>query len=66
MSYTDNPIADFHDWDDRQSKELAKLPVCSECDHHIQDEHCYEINGELICSECLENNHRKRTEDYVC
>lgn len=65
MSYTDNPIADFDRWDAEQTKQLERLPVCCECDHHIQDENCYEINGELICPECLENNHKKRVDDYV-
>lgn len=46
-------------------KRLARLPRCSECDHPIQDETCIEFNGELICEDCLENNHRKRVEDYV-
>lgn len=65
MTYTDNPIADFDRWDAEQTKWLERLPKCAECDHHIQDENCYEINGELICPECLNNNHRKRTEDYI-
>lgn len=46
-------------------KRLARLPLCSECDNPIQDEHCFEINGELICPDCMKTNHRKRVEDYV-
>ncbi len=48
-----------------QEKWLASLPICSECGEHIQDEYCYEINGELICPDCLKENHRKFTDDYV-
>lgn len=62
---TDDPHADFDCWDAEQTAKLDKLPVCSECDHPIQTEKCYEINGELICPECLEDYHEKRTEDYV-
>lgn len=47
-----------------QQSKLARLPKCSCCDEPIQSEHCYEINGELICPECLESEHEKRTEDY--
>ena len=49
----------------RQQRELDKLPKCCECDQPIQDDECYEINGELVCPQCLEDNHRKRTDDYV-
>ena len=65
MSYTDSPIADFNDWDDRQSKELARLPKCAECGEPIQDEECFEIDGEVICPQCLKDNHRKWTSDYI-
>lgn len=65
MSYTDNPVADFYRWDSAQQAKLDKLPKCAECGEPIQDEECFEINGELICPECLKSNHRKWTEDYI-
>lgn len=65
MSYTDNPIADFDRWDAEQTEQLKRLPKCAECGEPIQDEECFEINGELICPECLQNNHRKWTSDYT-
>ncbi len=63
--YTDDPIADFHRHDAEQAEALAKLPVCSECDNPIQTEEYYEFNDELICPECLQDNHRKWVEDYI-
>lgn len=61
-------IPDYYDkWAEysrQQEEELKKLPECYECGEPIQTEECYEINGELICPKCLEENHRKRTEDY--
>ena len=65
MCWTDNPIADFEWYDRQQAKQLERLPVCSSCDEPIQSEHCYEINGELICPECLETYHRKYTDDFI-
>lgn len=62
---SDNPIADFDRWDAGLNKMLERLPLCSECENPIQDEHCYEFNGELICEDCLHTNHRKHTEDYT-
>ena len=63
--YTDDPIADFHRHDAEQQEWLEKLPVCSYCDEPIQDDYLYEINDELICEECLNDNFRKNVEDYI-
>lgn len=65
MYYSDDPVRDFMMHDAKQTRWLKKLPVCAECGEPIQDEHCYEINGELICEDCLNTNHKKRTEDYI-
>lgn len=67
--WTDDPVRDAerHERDqERAHKEwLEKLPVCSECDRKIDDDQLCEFNDELICLECLEENHMKKTEDYV-
>ena len=62
---TDDPIADFLAYDAEQYNQLQKLPKCSECNERIQDDFLYEINGELICEDCLNSNYRKLVEDYV-
>ena len=48
-----------------QESYLSKLPVCCECDEPIQDDHLFEINGELICFDCMKANYMKYTEDYI-
>lgn len=48
-----------------KERRLDRLPRCSECGEPIQDEHCYEVNDELICPDCMESNHRKWVEDVV-
>lgn len=65
MFRTDDPLADFARHDAEQKQWLKSRPVCSECGEPIQDEHCYEVNDELICEECMERNHRKYVEDYI-
>ena len=65
MFYTDDPVADFYRHDAEQQAELAKRPRCSECDEPIQDVFCFEINDELVCDECMHNNHRKCVEDFM-
>lgn len=65
MFYTDDPISDFDRHDAEQQKQLEKLPVCVECDEPVQDEHFYLINDEVVCMQCLKDNHRKRTDDFI-
>lgn len=65
MRYTDDPIRDFERHDIGQARSLQRLPVCSECGEPIQDEHCFEFNDELICEQCLNQNHRKYVDDYI-
>lgn len=65
MYFTDDPVADYNRYSEEQDKQLQKLPKCSYCDEHIQDEHFYEINDEVLCEECLNDNFRKNVEDYI-
>lgn len=63
MFFTDEPAYDYDRYCDEQEIWLKSRPKCSECGAHIQDDHCYEISGGLVCPDCLENNHRKDFED---
>jgi formylmethanofuran dehydrogenase subunit E len=43
--------------EDQKERELARYPVCSECDNPITEDVCYQINGELICIDCMRDNY---------
>ena len=62
------PLLDNYDLfcqhEEEQERWLQSLPKCYECGDPIQDEKCFEINGELICPKCLKKNHEKWTDDY--
>lgn len=64
MSYfrSDDPGRDFDRLDAKQSAWLKERPKCDHCDHHIQADHLYRINGEGICPDCLENYFREEIE----
>ena len=62
MMWTDDPIENFLRHDREQQRQLEKRPKCDICGEHIQDEHCYQIYGETICPECLENQFRTEIE----
>ena len=65
MYYSDNPVADFERWDRDQAEKLARLPVCSHCGEPIQDDFCFEINDELFCEDCMKDNFRRSTDNYI-
>lgn len=52
-------------YNDEQERKLEKLPKCDECGERIQTDECYEVNNDLICPNCMIENHRKWVEDYI-
>jgi len=65
MIFTDDPLSDFDRHDRQQKEALDKRPVCCYCGEPIQDDFCYEINGDLICEDCLYMHFRKAVDDIV-
>ena len=51
--------------DHEKEKQLDELPECDYCGHKIQSDHYYDIDGEILCEECLHEHYRKRTEDFI-
>lgn len=62
---TGDPERDWDNFQSAQENAVRNLPKCYECGEPIQEEECYEINDELICPGCLNENHRKFTDDYI-
>jgi formylmethanofuran dehydrogenase subunit E len=53
--------------DSRQREQAAwerRRPVCSVCDEHITDDHCYVINEQIICPACIDEA-RECTENLI-
>ena len=65
MGFTDDPIADFHQYDAEQQRWLQKLPVCCKCKERIQDDTCYRVNDEIYCNSCNDKVFRVWTEDLM-
>ena len=63
--FTDDPVKDHDRYQEEKDNQLQKLPKCSICDNHIQNDYLYEINDELICEKCLKENFRKSVDDYI-
>ena len=65
MIYTDDPLLDFDRYDREQQKRPKELPVCCYCNDPIEDDFCYEINGDYYCEDCLDMHFRKAVDDLV-
>ena len=46
-------------------EENKKYPVCVSCGNTITDETYYEVNGEILCEECLNDTYLRFTSDYI-
>ena len=67
MSYFRNgdPLDDFDRLDREQAQYEAKLPQCDKCGKHIQDEIFFDIEGEILCEDCVIDLYGKSTQDFV-
>lgn len=63
--YTDNPVADYNRYAADQERELQKLPKCSHCGEPIQDDFCWEIDGEIYHQDCAEELFCHCTDNYI-
>lgn len=63
MHAPDN-LDQFLRFDAEQAEWQKRLPVCVNCDEPIED-YYYEINGEVICKDCLDRDYRKDVDDYI-
>lgn len=61
MYRTDDPLADFSRWEKQQEEMAEDLPECDYCGRKI-DDHFFNINGDIICEDCLNANFRETVE----
>lgn len=61
--YTDDPYSDFLSHDAEQEEWLQSRPKCDECKERIQDEHCFNIDGTILCEDCMNDRYQVCTED---
>ena len=64
MSIPDNYDLFLKHQADQDSK-LEKMPVCSICEEHIQEDRVYVINGDIVCPYCLEDEYGHNVEDLM-
>jgi len=53
--WTDDPLADFHSYDARQSDSLSRCPICDCCNEPIQDDYYFETDEGIYCDDCFDD-----------
>lgn len=66
--YSDDPVRDFDRYDMAMAQREARLPQCENrgCRHpRIQDEMFFDIEGEILCENCMRDRYGRSTEDFI-
>lgn len=57
---------DLHaEYEREQERSLRKYPKCDYCGERITDDYFYNIDGTYFHEECLKEEYREETEDYM-
>lgn len=62
---TGDPLDDFDRLDRLQAQREARLPICEKCVKPIHDEKFFNIEGEILCEECMRDKYEMSTEDWL-
>ena len=60
-----DPEDDFDRLDAEQARYEARLPKCEKCKQAIWDDDYYDIEGEILCEDCMKKKYRKNSHDYA-
>lgn len=61
---SNDPIADFQRRERERQEWEDSLPCCDRCKEKI-DDYVYDIDGEILCIQCMIDKYRRDVEDYV-
>ena len=61
---SDDPVRDFHRWDREQQEWENSLPRCDSCRETV-DDYVFDIDGEILCIQCMIEKYRRDAEDYA-
>ena len=64
MRITDDPLRDFDAWDREREAELSRLPKCEKCNNPIQDDYYYDIEGDILCGDCVDDLYKLPVDIY--
>ena len=53
MFWSDTPDDDYDRYCSQRDERLRDRPKCVVCGEYIQEGHCYDFDGDEVCSDCL-------------
>ncbi len=65
ISFTDDPIRDWDRHCDEEAAQETRLPRCDCCKERIYEDSLFDIDGEILCEDCMNNRYRRDTDDYM-
>jgi hypothetical protein len=60
-----DPLDDFDRYDRMMASREARLPVCDRCHQRINEDEYFDIEGEILCEDCMRDRYSRSTEDYL-
>jgi hypothetical protein len=60
-----DPLDDFDRLDAEQARYYARLPKCERCNTTIEDDDYYDVDGEILCEDCLKEKFGRKCCDYA-
>ena len=64
MFYSDDPVRDAERYDRYQAQREREYPCCEYCGTRMTEGQYFDINGDIICLDCLKENYGKKVENY--
>lgn len=55
----------FDAYEARLERESRRYPKCDCCEEPILGDFLYDLGKEILCENCMKDNYRKSTDDYL-
>lgn len=60
-----DPHDDFGELDAKEARYYARLPKCERCKATIEEEDYFDIDGEILCEDCVKEKYQRKCHDYA-
>lgn len=64
-TYTSDPVADAERYYNEQDDYYRRLPSCAYCGQKITDKTCFQLEGETICTSCMDDSYLVDVEELM-
>lgn len=55
----------YYTADQEEAEYKARLPICADCRKPIESDECFEFCNDVICENCLDLYHKRKTVDFI-